>query len=136
MENEWIFWLVFTSSSATNPFLSNFTSSSRGCSDPFFSLPNPSPGFQPIFCNKCIPIPPETGVVAINWSCFHSNYEIEENIKEKHINFVGSQMKIYNFFFTFISTHTKWNWIFFLMVYKMYVCLLYIHLYLLPLPSQ
>lgn len=49
------------SSFATKPFLSNLTSSRSGSNAPFLSFPKPSPGFHPIFCRRCIPIPPETG---------------------------------------------------------------------------
>lgn len=65
-----IFLIIFkcqnTSCTETNPFLSNFTSSRSGCNEPFLLLPNPSPGCQPIFLSKCMPIPPVTGVVEIS----------------------------------------------------------------------
>lgn len=43
------------------PFLSILTSSNKGCNVPSLFFPNPSPGFQPIFCSSAIPIPLLTG---------------------------------------------------------------------------
>lgn len=77
--------IALTSSSATKPFLSSLTSSRSGCNDPFFSLPNPSPGFHPIFCSKCMPIPPDTGVVDINWSYFIIKYDKRKKNQQQKI---------------------------------------------------
>lgn len=59
---------VRTSSLATRPRVSSLTSNNSGVSVPFFCLPRPSPGFQPIFCSKCIPIPLLTGAAVWSWS--------------------------------------------------------------------
>jgi len=56
------------SSIATKPRRSALMSKTNGSWVPHLSLPNPSPGFQPIFCSKRIPTPLCRGFAWCNWS--------------------------------------------------------------------
>lgn len=54
-----------TSVFETRPRRSFFTSNSNGTVAPLPSFPSPSPGFHPIFCRRCMPIPLSTGRVEV-----------------------------------------------------------------------
>ena len=51
------------------PFLSTLTFTKIGSVGPSLCLPRPSPWRHPIFCRRCIPIPPRTGAAFCNCSC-------------------------------------------------------------------